>query len=168
MKTIVIYQSSTGFTKQYAEWIAQELQCEAVDMKTSAKLNLTEYDKVIFGGSIMASMISGLNKIVKRNPRNLTVFAVGAALACKQTKEAIIKANNLEGMPFFYFEGGFRTDKIGFMKKLMLKMVKKMISKKEDKTEQDIYMEKVLGTNYDNSDRKYIEPLIASIKEAQI
>ena len=36
MKTIVIYQSQTGFTKRYAEWIAEAVgaDCIALDRKS--------------------------------------------------------------------------------------------------------------------------------------
>ena len=33
MKNLVVYQSSTGFTAKYAEWIAKELSCEAKELK---------------------------------------------------------------------------------------------------------------------------------------
>lgn len=33
MKTIVIYKSKYGSTKKYAEWIADALNCTAVDAK---------------------------------------------------------------------------------------------------------------------------------------
>ena len=33
MKKIVVYQSGTGFTAKYAGWIAEELDCDAVDFK---------------------------------------------------------------------------------------------------------------------------------------
>ena len=60
-------------------------------------------------------------------------------------------------------EGGFQFDKLGFFQKKMLNIVKKSVAKKENKTEQDIYMEKVLGTSFDNSDKKFIEPLIKCV-----
>ena len=33
MSTIVIYKTKYGSTKTYADWIAQELGCDAVDAK---------------------------------------------------------------------------------------------------------------------------------------
>ena len=33
MKSIVIYNSQTGFTKKYAEWISEATGCEAVEFK---------------------------------------------------------------------------------------------------------------------------------------
>ena len=33
MKRIVVYQSGTGFTAKYADWIAKDLGCEAKEYK---------------------------------------------------------------------------------------------------------------------------------------
>ena len=49
MSTIVVYQSETGFTKKYAEWIAEEFGCEAVPFKKTNATKLQGYDKVIYG-----------------------------------------------------------------------------------------------------------------------
>ena len=54
MRQIVIYQSSTGFTKQYAKWIAERLQCEAKDIKQIKKNEISEYDRIVYGGWILA------------------------------------------------------------------------------------------------------------------
>ncbi|MBE5961916.1 MAG: hypothetical protein E7256_11160 [Lachnospiraceae bacterium] len=164
MKQIVIYQSSTGFTKQYAEWIGTALGCEVVDIKNGNSLNIAEYDCVIYGGWIMGNMIMGLDKIRKRNPKNLIVYAVGSTPNGETLREAIRTQNHLEQIPFYYMEGGFHFDKLNFLVRMMLKKMKKSVAKKADKTEQDIYMEKTLGTSFDHSDRKFIVPLVEYVK----
>lgn len=45
MKSIVIYNSQTGFTKQYAEWISQEAGCECVSLKKASKIKLSDTKK---------------------------------------------------------------------------------------------------------------------------
>jgi menaquinone-dependent protoporphyrinogen IX oxidase len=45
MKSIVIYKSKYGSTKTYAEWIASELSCEAVDAKNIRAEQLVDYIK---------------------------------------------------------------------------------------------------------------------------
>ena len=37
MKTAVIYESGTGFTEQYAQWISEELHCDCVNRKKNLK-----------------------------------------------------------------------------------------------------------------------------------
>lgn len=165
MKKIVIYKSGTGFTKQYAEWIGAALDCEVKDIKKVSIARVSEAEVIIYGGWIMGSMVTGLDKIKAMNPKQLIVFGVGASRDGEEVRSLIMKQNHLEETPFFYFEGGLHFDQLNFLTKAMLKMVKKSIVKKENKTEQDIYMEKTLGTNVDHSDRSYIEPLLDYLKK---
>lgn len=160
MKRIVIYTSSTGFTKKYAKWIADTLNCEAKSLKEISKKEIQEANMVIYGGWLMGNTVMGLDKIRKMYSGKLIVFAVGSSRAGEQINKAIQQQNNMGDIPCFYMEGGFAFEKLGFIKRMMLNMVKKAVSKKENKTEQDLYMEKVLGTSFDHSDKKYIQPLI--------
>lgn len=164
MKKIVVYQSSTGFTKQYAQWIAKECECQAADIKKIQPSELKQYDCIIYGGWVMGNMIRGLEKITKLSPKKLIVFAVGATPDIKEVKSAIKAENHLESTPFFYMEGGFHFEELKFLTKTMLKTLKKSVAKKENKTEQEIFMEKNLGTTFDHTDKKYIVPLVSYVK----
>ena len=55
MNRIVVYQSETGFTRQYAEWIGAALGCEARPIKHISAQELKQYEGVIFGGWIMGN-----------------------------------------------------------------------------------------------------------------
>ena len=37
MKTLIIYTSQTGFTKKYAQWIADEMSADIYDLKDAKK-----------------------------------------------------------------------------------------------------------------------------------
>lgn len=167
MKTVVIYQSSTGFTRQYAQWIASELGCEAVDRKKMDRKNIASYDCVVYGGWLMANTITGLDKVRKSASGQLVIFAVGVTPDTAAFRETVKELNHLEGLPFFYMEGGIRYDRLNFFKQFMLKAVKKSLAKKPDKTEQEIQMEKALGVNFDHSDRRYITELVEWVRGLQ-
>ena len=64
-KYIVIYTSKRGSTKQYAEWIAEDLGCEALPLSDAQRLDLHEYDCVIYGGWIRGSGIVDFDKFAK-------------------------------------------------------------------------------------------------------
>ena len=164
MSTIVVYQSETGFTKKYAEWIAEELGCEAVPFKKVNETKLKDYDKVIYGGWLMGGAIVGVEKIKAMNLKDVVVFATGASPAMEELVQAIRVQNHLEDVPFFYFESGINYEKMGFMKRSMLKMVRKNIMKKPDKTESDKFMEKALEKSYDNTNKVAINGLVESVK----
>ena len=125
MKTLVTYQSKTGFTKKYAEWISQELAC---DLKEASKVSAAEaadYELIIHGGWIMGGMINGLDKIRGLNPRQLVVFAVGFTTKEEAEIPKMIEGNKLGDTPFFYYQGGMNPKKMGFMGRTMVKMVTK-------------------------------------------
>ena len=60
MKSIVIYNSQTGFTKQYAEWISEAAGCDCVSLKQAGKIKLADYDAIVFGSWFMAGGITKL------------------------------------------------------------------------------------------------------------
>lgn len=163
MNTIVVYQSSTGFTKQYALWLAEELSCRAVSLKEASDTEIEDAKLVIFGGWVMGGMISGLDKIRKMNPRKLIVFAVGSTPEEMVDIDLMKEQNHLEETLFFYMTGGFHFEKLNVMVRVMLKMLKKSAAKKENKTAQEQFMADMLGTSFDYSDKKYINSLITSI-----
>lgn len=160
MNRIVVYQSETGFTRQYAEWIGAALGCEAKPLKHISPQELKKYEGVIFGGWIMGNMIMGLEKIRKVMPCDFIVFAVGVSPKSDVLIREIKEQNKLGNTPFFYLEGGFRQEQLGVVKRMMLKMVKKSVLKKENKTEQDLFMARALGTSFDHSDETFILPLV--------
>ena len=57
---LVVYKSVTGFTKQYAEWIAEKLNCSAVELKKVSAETMSEYKTIIFGGRFHAGFVDGL------------------------------------------------------------------------------------------------------------
>ena len=81
--SIVIYTSKRGSTKQYAEWIAEDLGCEALPLSEANGLDLHDYGCVIYGGWIRGSGIVDFDKFSKmlddQIMKHLLVFGVGFA-----------------------------------------------------------------------------------------
>ena len=65
-KAIVIYNSKRGSTKQYAEWIAGDLECIAVPLQNFDYGSLSQFDVVIFGSWLRGSGIVGFDKFRKQ------------------------------------------------------------------------------------------------------
>ncbi|MDD6812617.1 MAG: flavodoxin domain-containing protein [Lachnospiraceae bacterium] len=160
MKRIVVYQSGTGFTARYAGWIAEELGCEVREYKNIRPSDLAEYDMVIYGGWIMANMVFGYDKIKTLGLKNLVVFGVGMTVPSEEVAAKIAEQNQIPKERFFYFEGGYHPEKLGFAKKMMMNMIKKSLEKKEEKTAEDLHMlETFKGA--DHTDKGAIKELIA-------
>lgn len=163
MKEVVIYQSSTGFTKKYAQWIAEELGCEAFELKKVSQDVIDNADTVIFGGWIMGNRISGLDKIRQLHPKNLVIYAVGSTLESLEIHSIIKNQNNITTEPFFYYEGGLNFEKMNFLSKMMIKKTQKSANKK--KLEQGKSADIEVGVSYDHTDKEKIKPLIACVRK---
>jgi len=172
MKKIVVYNSKTGFTQKYGEWIAQEIGCEAVPYKKEMK-EISEYDIVIYGGGIMAGKVNGLDSFkskIKSDAQKLIVFATGATDFRAMDVIAQMKNSNLtekeqKSTPFFYFEGGINYDSMSVGSKLITKMLCKMLKNKKDKTPEEAGMAQALAHSFDHCDKKSIIGMTTMIKE---
>ena len=84
-KAIVIYTTRRGSAGQYAEWIAEDLRCEAVPLADPRmkEINLYEYGCIIYGGWIRGSGIVDFDKFGRllddELMKRLIVFGVGIA-----------------------------------------------------------------------------------------
>lgn len=173
MKTIVIYNSQTGFTKRYAEWIAEESGADCFELSTAKKKNMDEYDAVIFGGWAYAGSIKMLSwfkrRIQKWNDKKLIVYCVGASPLENPDLETSLRRNFNEEewkrVHVFYCPGGFNYEKMSTQSKLMMKMFIKVLKAKKDKTEKDEAMIKMISSSYDISDKKYIAPILECLND---
>lgn len=118
MKMVVTYNSKTGFTKQYAEWIGEALGCEVIQFKKLK--SVAEYDLVIHGGWVMGGMITGLQNIQKLNPKQLVAFGVGFTEDDSYV-ETVKTTNQLQDIPTYYFLGGTHPKKMNFFMRTMVK-----------------------------------------------
>ncbi|MGN1111655.1 MAG: flavodoxin domain-containing protein [Acutalibacteraceae bacterium] len=166
MKTIVIYNSQTGFTKQYAQWIAQELQCDSVSLQRINEIALSDFDTIIFGSWCHAGRIKKLNwvfeELKKDANKNYVVFAVGASPMdspdVEKTMEQNIPKNSI--VKGFYFQGGLNYEKMNLSSRAMMKLFSSMLKKKKDATESERKMAEMVSRSYDISDKRFIVPLL--------
>ncbi len=173
MKTIVIYNSQTGFTKRYAEWIAEAAGADCLELPDAKKKDLSAYEAIIFGGWACAGGISKLswfkNNIDKWADKKLIAFCVGASPIENPEIEPALKKNfnesELQKVSIFYCPGGFNYEKMSAPSKLAMKMFIKALKAKKDKTKEEQEMIKMISSSYDISDKKYIEPILECLKE---
>lgn len=172
MKTIVIYNSQTGFTKRYAEWIAEKSGADCYELKEAKKKSMDDYDAIIYGGWACAGGISKLSwfkgNIEKWEGKKLIAFCVGGSpLENPEIEPAIMKNFNEEErkkVNVFYCPGGFNYEKMPTTSKLMMKMFISALKAKKDKSPEDEIMVKMIASSYDISDIKYIEPILKCLK----
>ncbi len=173
MKTAVIYNSQTGFTKRYAEWIAEEAKADLFELAEAKKKNLDTYDAIVFGGWAVAGGISKLSwfkgNINKWEGKKLIAFCVGGSPIENPEIEPTLKNNfneeEWEKVQVFYCPGGFNYEKMTKTSKVMMKMFIKALKAKKDKTEEEEMMIKMISSSYDISDKKYIQPILDCLAE---
>jgi menaquinone-dependent protoporphyrinogen IX oxidase len=138
MKAIVLYRSVSGFTKKYAQWIAEALRADLFDCREVKPTIFAAYDLVVFGGCLHAVGINGI-EIIKRNldalaGKRVIVFATGASEARDYIPAEVIAANfserQRELLRFFYFRGGFDFNKLDLPNKVLMTLFKWKLSMK--------------------------------------
>lgn len=173
-KILVCYKSVTGFTKQYAEMIAEEIDCTLMNFKDVTLETISQYDTVVFGGRCYAGSVDGLKKakelITKGDVKTFVVFATGAAPnAAEEMIQSAWEKNftpdELHNIPHFYMQGGLRYEKMPFIERLMMKIFAAVMKNKKDKTDADKEFDQVISNSYDISSKAYIEPLVSFLKE---
>jgi len=168
MKTIVVYDSVSGFTKRYAEWIAEDLSADCVSL--SSVTSLSEYDRVVFGGHILFGKVTGLPSFKKLcgDLKDVVVFAVGSAPAAHNpripyTFGYIDKClPQFKSVPHFYFQGGVDLEALPSSDRralkrmvLMMKMLYFITRKPEIKK-----VIEMMTTSHDESSKDFIAPLV--------
>jgi len=143
MEIIIYYNSKTGFTKKYADWIAEELECSVFSYKNFTKNAPCENSIVIFGSRIHAGKIECLNKIKTyfKDKRNLIVFVTGATpvletAVIEKMWEANFTNEEIRIIPHFYMQSGLNYEKMGLVDRNIMKIVAKLIGGRKIKMKQ--------------------------------
>lgn len=171
MRKLVIYKSNTGFTKKYAEWIAQEASADILDFKKADLLTLNSYDVIIFGGSLHASGIKGVKFITKNleqiKDKKIVVFATGATPSREETIKEIknknFKLEELKHIEFFYLRGGFDFSKLGIFDKILMFLLKWKIKTKKELTIDDKGMLAAYNNPVDFTNKENINEIITHV-----
>jgi len=174
MNIIVIFNSKTGFTKRYAEWIAEELACDTLPYKDFTSDAVSGKDVVIFGTRIHAGIVEHLNKIKTyfNNPakQKFIVFATGGTPNEAESVINNIWVNNLseserKTIPHFYMQSGLNYEKMGFIDKKLMKMAAWFMGKKKNKNDHEAGHAQAIQKSYDVAKKERIFPLVCYVKD---
>jgi hypothetical protein len=139
MKAIV-YRSNTGYTKKYAEILAQKTGLPAYELKEAEKA-LAKGEEIVYLGWLSAGSLVGYKKAAKTWDVK-AVCAVGMGGPTSNQLPGIIEKHKIESAKAFYLQGGFDIRKLRgiykFMMVVMIKMAVPSMEKKADKTADDI------------------------------
>lgn len=177
MNTIVIYKTKYGSTRAYAEHIAEILGTQARDAKTVKPSELENFDAVVYGGGLYAEIINGVSFITKNIDRirdkRIAVFTTG--LTPPEYREYydgyVIGRNFKNGVPrnvkIFNYPGKMVMNELSAVHRTAIKMLKKMMSEKENPTESEKLLIRLCDKDGDFSDMTLVSELIEYITEGK-
>lgn len=172
MKTVVVYHSQTGFTKRYAQWIAEAAGAECLELSEAKKKDLDSFDTIVYGGWACGGGISKLRWFLAHADgwpgKKLIVFCVGGSPADSPDIEPALRRNftesQLQRIRVFYCPGGFNYEKMPAPSRLAMGLFRTALRGKKEKTEEEKVMLSMIAHSYDISDRRYIEPIVNAIR----
>lgn len=175
MRTIVAYTSGTGFTKTYAEWIAEELGAELIRTEELTPEQITAADVIIHGGGLRASRIGGLRKFLRNWPelesKHIVLWHTGANPGHPETVEKVWKQNltpeQLEATTRFYLRGGFDFSRLRGTDKLIMGVMRVVLKRRKHPSESDKGMLAMFDEPRTELDRTNITPLVEHVRSLQ-
>lgn len=174
-KVLVIYGSIHGTTKQYAQWLSEELKSPIVKRQDVKPIDLTDNDIIIYGGALYAGGINGISVITKNwkqlSGKHIIVFTVGLAnpknTDFKNIIEKAFDREQIEKVKIFHLRGGINYTKLGLNHKAMMKMLVVSVKNKpqsEMNEETKLFLE-TYGKEIDFTNKETIEPIVRYIQE---
>ena len=170
MNAIVVYKTKYGSTKQYAEWIGEELGCRVAQAKDITAEELESYDTIIYGGGLYAEVINGVSLITKNidklKDKKIAVYTTGITpIDCREYYDKLVVEKNFKmGVPgnvqIFNFTGKMIIDELTLVHKTALKTLKKIMTAKKEPTEMEKLLVELCDADGDFSDRSQISDLI--------
>lgn len=176
VKPTIIYCSQTGFTKRYAEWLAEEYGCEAIPYGQRASAPLSRV--VVFCSWFHAGGLKGakwLHGVAASHPGTaFVVVGCGAyPMPCERWPQSDIDeafenslgCSSLSNLTCFYCQGGFNFEGLGAMDKVAMRMFFKMLEKKEEEDPRNAEVLDTMRGGFDGTNREYLRPAIEKIDE---
>ncbi len=143
MNTLIVYASKYGCTEKCARLIKEELndQIDLINLKNVKDINLSNYDKVIIGGSIYIGKIQKeVTEFCSKHLDKLSDKRIGLFICGMVEGEAINTELNANFPPELlkiaevkeYIGGEFLLDKMSFIDKMIVKKISKVTSNKSN------------------------------------
>jgi menaquinone-dependent protoporphyrinogen IX oxidase len=165
IKILVAYQSKYGSTKQYAQWIQQDIKGDLVDIQNEGMPPLAKYDIIVMGGYIRAGDII-ITPFIKDhwgvlNGKKVVLFTTSGTPPHHPQVRIIYEKSFPEEIrkkiKYFPLPGRIISKDLTFLDQL-LTAIGKMFESDED-------IKKVMGKDFDGVKRENLQPLIEYIRE---
>lgn len=132
MKTLILYYTKRGSTKQYAEWLGEAIPTsEVANIKDFDRNRLNDFERIVIGSYIYAGKIMALTYIIAnwdmlKNKKPI-LFTVG--MLSPEEESSIMTYKNIpdnvrNGLQYVKLPGRMEVNKLNFFEKLITKVIK--------------------------------------------
>ena len=171
---LVLYKSKYGSTKQYAEWIAGDLNADLYERSEFITKDWEKYSTVIYCGGLYANRVNGIGIIAGNQAklRGKKIILVACGLSYPHVAESVTRVRNTlakklpqtlhENARLFLVRGGIRYSALNFIENFVLKMLEGTLRKRDPGTlgPEEQEMQNALGKDFSFVDRSFIQPII--------
>ncbi len=177
--TIMIFESKYGSTEKYAKWIAEELSCPLMEVKSCKPADIEGFNTIIYGGGLYAGGVSGIKLLIKNcellADKNVIIFTCGLAdpddpenvSHIRKALSNVLPVGLRQRVHLFHFRGGIDYSRLSIVHRAMMSMLRKALLKKDEKDlrQEDRYLLDTYGKRVDFTDRRAILPLVELVRE---
>lgn len=171
-KIAVVYSSKSGHTKQYADWLKEEIDdVDVIPAATFSPSQTMAYKLIIFACGVYGDKLSIMD-FVKKNitamaPQKTMIMAVSwYTNDSEEAQKKLIEENYPEQfkntVPFFVLNSGIDKKSLSAMDKMKLTAAQVMIDKKDGRSSDDINALAIIKGYSDQTSKDNL----ASIKQA--
>ncbi|MBL7066809.1 MAG: flavodoxin domain-containing protein [Candidatus Marinimicrobia bacterium] len=137
MKTLIVYASKHGCAKKAAEKLSEAFGegTEVNDIRSIAKNDIADFDRIIIGGSIHAGRIQkDVKKFIQKNLAQLLEKQIGLYICCmeegesadKEFTNAFPKQLIEHAVAKGFFGGEFNFENMNFIERFIVKKIAKV------------------------------------------
>ncbi|THU30735.1 hypothetical protein FAM09_29485 [Niastella caeni] len=164
MKGVVVYKGKYGATKQYAEWIGEELGIPVFSAE-NIKVDVSDYDYLIIGSSVYIGKLeirNWLKKNIERiSNKKLFFFQVSGTPAHEREKLetylcSAISKEMRQKMEVFFLHGKLDIKKLSWIDRFLLHMGARL--------SKDPQVKKEMLTEYNDVKKENLSELMDKVK----
>lgn len=174
MNYLVLYSSHYGNTKQYADWITEELDATEMNFKDVSAEDYKNADVIILGGGLYAGSMNGLKRFVKQYhllvDKKVIIFTCGLSdpsdpKMVRGIEEKLYAKMSIEmkkNIKQFHFRTGIDYSKLNCVHSAMMAFLKHSLKKKDPKVllKEEKFLLETYGQTLRYHDKSSIDKLI--------
>ena len=160
MKVLILYSSKTGFSRRYAQWLGEALNCQAVPFKERKSVDMSGCEGIVLFGGL--GQMSGLKWLKKQLPAltGKRIAAVAVGCAPMETPDLPERMEKLFGgtpeIKGFYCQGGLDYERMGAVDRAMMAALRAALKARPEQAD----MLEGISRSFDGSTREYLEPVV--------